>query len=67
MHIFEFFLMNQPISGEANPESTEYLSCIDELFSYDLLIIDDYGLIKLNMLKCRLLFSLQEETVRYVR
>lgn len=44
--------------AKANLDSTEYLSYTDELFAYDLLIIDDYGLMELDMLKCQLLFSL---------
>lgn len=44
--------------AKANQDSSEYLSYTDELFSYDLLIIDDYGLMELDMIKCQLLFSL---------
>ncbi len=44
--------------SKANEDSSEFLDYTDELISYDLLIIDDYGLMELDVIKCQLLFSL---------
>ena len=44
--------------ASANENPTTFLAYSNELFSYDLLIIDDYGLMELDIVKCQLLFSL---------
>lgn len=45
---------------KANANSVEFIDYTNELMSYDLLIIDDYGLMELDMTKCQLFFSLLE-------
>lgn len=49
-------LLQKLASANGNP--SEFLAYNEELFSYDLLIIDDYGLMELDIVKCQLLFSL---------
>ncbi len=42
----------------AKEKSADFLKFTEELFSYDLLIIDDFGLMELDVAKCQLLFSI---------
>lgn len=44
----------------ANANSAEFLDYTNELMSYDLLIIDDFGLMDLDLVKCQLFFSMLE-------
>lgn len=53
-------LINE-LKRAASQEPEVYLAFLDELASYDLLILDDFGLMSLNLDDCRFLFELLEQ------